>query len=140
MIMKKKTRILFGLAGMMMMLMGGMSALAQQIQYNFNMSSSFYAGNAKMPAGSYKIMQLQDQPDTYILQNKTGTHSVMVETRPSSKTSKGKPEVLFNRYGTTDYLEAVETSDGNSIDIMLGVAEKIAAKKATPQPHTVPTA
>jgi hypothetical protein len=135
----KKTRILVGLAGMMT-LMGGMSALAQQNQFNFSMSSSFYAGNTKMPAGSYTIMQMQEEPNLYILQNKTGTHSVIVETRPSSKTSKGKPEVLFNRYGTTDYLEAVETSNGNSIDITPGVAEKIAAKKATAQPHTVPTA
>lgn len=135
----KKTSILVGLAGMMT-LMGGMSALAQQNQYNFNMSSSFYAGNAKMPAGSYTIMQMQEEPGTYILQNSAGSHSVIVETRSSSKTSNGKPEVLFNRYGTTDYLEAVETSNGNSVDIIPSVAEKIAAKKATAQPHTVPTA
>ena len=73
------------------------------------------------------------------LQNSSGSHTVLVLTRSSSKTSQGKPEVLFNRYGTTDYLEGVETSTGNSVDIMPGIAEKIAAKKATPQPHTVPS-
>jgi hypothetical protein len=45
---------------------------------------------------------------------------------------------LFNRYGQTDYLEAVETSDGNSVDIESSVAEKLAAKKGAPEPHTVP--
>jgi hypothetical protein len=76
----------------------------------------------------------------FTLQNKAGTHTVVLEGRQSSKASKGKPEILFNRYGTTDYLEAVETSTGNSIDISGGAAEKLAAKKATAQPHTVPAA
>ena len=74
------------------------------------------------------------------LSNTAGSHSVILETRPSSKTSKGKPEVLFNKYGGTDYLEAVETSNGSSIDIIPSAAEKMAAKKGSPQPHTVPTA
>lgn len=135
----KKTSILIGLAGMMTV-MGGMSASAQQPQYNFSMSTSFYAGNAKMPAGTYVIRQMQNEPEAYILQNKAGSHSVVIETRQSSKSSKAKPEILFNRYGTVDYLSAVETSDGNSIDILPTVAEKIAAKKDTAKPHTVPTA
>lgn len=134
-----KTTILVGLAGMMT-LMSGTSSLAQQNQYNFTMSSSFYAGNAKMPAGTYIIRQMDDEPEAYQVQNKAGTHSVIVETRQSSKASKGRPEVLFNRYGTTDYLEGVETSSGTSVDVLPSVAEKLAAKKAKAQPHTVPTA
>jgi hypothetical protein len=134
-----KTSILVGLAGMMT-LMSGTSLLAQRPAFNFTMTSSFYAGNAKLPAGTYVIRQVEDEPEAYTVQNKAGTHSVVVETRQSSKASKGRPEVLFNRYGTTDYLEGVETSDGTSIDVVPTVAEKMAAKKATAQPHTVPTA
>jgi hypothetical protein len=134
-----KTSILVGLAGMMT-LMSGTSLLAQRPAFNFTMTSSFYAGNAKLPAGTYAIRQVEDEPQAYTVQNKAGTHSVVVETRQSSKASKGKPEVLFNRYGTTDYLEGVETSDGTSIDVVPTVAEKMAAKKATAQPHTVPAA
>jgi hypothetical protein len=66
------------------------------------MTSSFYAGNAKMPAGSSKV--------------------------------------LFNRYDNTDYLEGVETSTGNSINIVPSAAERIAAKNAAAQPLTVPAA
>jgi hypothetical protein len=134
----KKIGILLGLTGMMM-LMGGLPASAQTA-FNFKMSSPFYAGNAKMPAGTYTLRQTGDDPNAYELQNSAGTHSVLLEARQSSKKSKGKPEILFNRYGTTEYLEAVETSDGTSIDIMPGIAEKRAAKTATAQPHTVPTA
>ena len=134
-----KTAILVGMAGMMT-LMSGTTLLAQRPTYNFTMSSSFYAGNAKIPAGTYIIRQEEDEPEAYTVQNKAGTHSVIVETRQSSKASKGAPQILFNRYGTTDYLEGIETSDGTSVDVIPTVAEKMAAKKATAQPHTVPAA
>ena len=134
----KKMGVLVGLTGMMMLL-GGLRGSAQTT-FNFQMSSSFYAGNAKMPAGSYTLRQSDEDANMFTLQNKAGTHTVVLEGRQSSKASKGKPEILFNRYGTTDYLEAVETSTGNSIDISGGAAEKLAAKKGTAQPHTVPAA
>ena len=135
----KKSAVLVALVGMMT-LMGGSPSFAQNAAYNFHMSSSFYAGNAKMPAGTYTLRQSGDEPSIFELSNTAGSHSVILETRPSSKTSKGKPEVLFNKYGGTDYLEAVETSNGSSIDIIPSAAEKLAAKKGSPQPHTVPTA
>jgi hypothetical protein len=134
----KKMGVLFGLTAVMV-LSGGLRASAQT-SFNFQMSSSFYAGNAKMPAGSYTLKPMDEDANTFTLENSAGTHSVVLEVRQSSKASKGKPEILFNRYGTTDYLEAVETSDGSSIDIAGGAAEKLAAKKSTAQPHTVPVA
>ena len=63
---------------------------------------------------------------------------MILETRQSSKASTKGSEVLFNRYDKTDYLEAVDSNTGNSIDIIPSAAEKIAAKKATAQPHSVP--
>jgi len=134
----KKMYVLVGLTGMMMLL-GGLRASAQTT-FNFKMPSAFYAGNAKMPAGTYTLRQSDEDANMFTLRNSAGTHTVLLEGRQSSKASKGKPEVLFNRYGTTDYLEGVETSTGNSIDISGGAAEKLAAKKDTAQPHTVPTA
>ncbi len=93
-----------------------------------------------MPAGTYTLRQSDEDTSLYSLQNGAGTHNVILEGRQSSKASKGKPEILFNRYGTTDYLEGVETSTGNSIDISGGPAERLAAKKGPAQPHIVPTA
>jgi hypothetical protein len=135
----KKSVVLLALVGMTM-LIGGLPSFAQTTAYNFHMSSSFYAGNAKMPAGTYTLRQSGDDSALFELQNTASAHSVILETRQSSKTSKGNPEVLFNKYGGTDYLEAVETSTGNSIDIVPSAAEKLAAKKGSPQPHTIPTA
>ncbi len=119
-------------------LLASFPAFAQN-SFKFQMSSSFYAGNAKLPAGSYVITQMSGSPNLYSLDNTAGSHSVVLETRPSSKASKTKPEIVFNKYGDTDYLERVETSEGTSFDIMPGSAEKLAAKKGSPQPHRVPT-
>jgi hypothetical protein len=122
----------------MMTLLSGLPASAQNA-FNFDMPSSFYAGNAKMPPGSYTLRQSGDEEDIYELQKSSGSPSVILETRTSSKTSKGNPEILFNRYGTTDYLQAVETSNGTSLDIVPSAAERMAAKKGAPKPHTVAT-
>ena len=133
-----KKPVLVGLVGMMTLVSGLVASAQMPNQHIFTIKTSFYAGNAKMPAGTYTLRPVQEEPGAYMVQNSAGTHSVIVETRPSSKTSKGKAEVVFNRYGTSDYLEGVVASNGSSIDIIPGVAEKIAAKKAATQSHTVP--
>jgi hypothetical protein len=130
---------IFTFAACLVTLMGSLPAIAQVVHVDFTMSSSFYAGNAKLPAGTYTLKQMPDESTFYDLQNSAGTHSVMLEARPSSKTSSGKPEIVFNRYGTTEFLEGVETSNGTSVDFITGPPEKVAAKKGAPQSHTVPT-
>ncbi|MGC1298742.1 MAG: hypothetical protein WA869_27265 [Alloacidobacterium sp.] len=135
--MKKIT--LLTLAAIVMTLLSCLPAMAQ-VQVTFTMSSSFYAGNAKLPAGTYSLNSMGDEQGVLVLQNSAGTHSVTLESRQSSKqSSSGKSEVLFNRYGTTEYLEGVATSDGTSVAFLPTKAETIAAKTAKAQPHSVPT-
>jgi hypothetical protein len=132
----KKINVL-SFAAAVIILMVCSPAIAQ-VKVTFTMSSSFYGGNAKLPPGTYTLRQMQDEPNLFTLENSTGTHSVMLEGRQSTKTTTGNPKILFNRYNQTDYLEAVETSNGNSVDIESSVAEKLAAKKGAPEPHTIP--
>jgi hypothetical protein len=132
----KKINVLTFAAGVIT-LMACLPAMAQ-VKVTFAMTSSFNAGGAKLPAGTYTLRQMQDDPNAFDLQNSTGSHTVLLEGRPSSKTTTGNPVILFNRYGTMDYLEGVETSTGTSVDIETSKAEKIAAKKGPPQSHTVP--
>jgi hypothetical protein len=120
-----------------MTFLSGLPASAQ-VDFSFESPSSFYAGNAKMPPGTYTVRQTAE-PNIYMLQSTSSPHSVMLETRPSSKTTSGKTEIVFNRYADTDYLEALLTSTGSSVDIEQSSAEKIAAKKDTAQPHSVVT-
>lgn len=117
-------------------LMSCVPAMAQ-IKAAFTTSFGFYAGSAKLPAGTYTIRQAQDDPNMFEIQNAAGTHSALLEGRQSSKTTSGNPQITFNRYGTTEYLEGVVTS-GNSVDLETGAPEKAAAKKGSPQSHTVP--
>jgi hypothetical protein len=135
--MKKLTRI--ALAASVITVLGCLPSVAQgTFKATFTTTFSFYAGSAKLPAGTYILRQSQDEQNVYDLQNSSGTHSVLIEGRQSAKTTSGAPQVLFNKYGTADYLEGVETSTGNSVDLDTGIAEKIAAKKGSPQSHTVP--
>jgi hypothetical protein len=119
-------------------LMSCLPSMAQGVKVTFTTPFSFYAGGAKLPPGTYTLRQQQDDPNIFEVQNAAGTHSVMVEGRQSSKSTSGSPQVTFNRYGTTEYLEGVLTANANSVDLETGVAEKVAAKKGSPQSHTVP--
>lgn len=135
--MRTLTRIKF--AAVVLTVLSCLLSMAQSMfKVTFTTTFSFYAGSAKLPPGVYTLRSAQGEEGIYNLQNSSGTHTVMLEGRQSAKTTSGGPEVLFNKYGTTDYLEGVETSTGNSIDIGTGIAEKIAAKSGSPQPHTVP--
>jgi hypothetical protein len=136
--MKRITIVTFA-AGVMTLLSSSSLIAQETFKVGFNTTFSFYAGGAKLPAGNYTITQSLDDGTFFTIQNTAGTHSVILEGRQSSKTTNGNPVVLFNRYGTTDYLEGVETSTGNSKDFETGIAEKAAAKKGSPQSHTVPT-
>jgi hypothetical protein len=118
-------------------LMSCLPLMAQAFKVTFTTTFSFYAGGAKLPPGTYTLRPMQGDPTIFMVENAGGTHSVMLEGRSSSKTTSGSPQIVFNRYGTTEYLEGVETSTGNSVDLETGVAEKAAAKKGTPQSHTL---
>ena len=134
--MKKMNMLTFATG--LITLMSCLPSLAQGVKVTFTTPFSFYAGGAKLPPGTYTLRQQQDDPNVFEVQNGAGTHSVMVEGRPSSKTTSGSPQIVFNRYGTTDYLEGVQTSGGTSVDLETGAAEKAAAKKGSPQSHTLP--
>ena len=118
-------------------LMSCLPCMAQNLMVTFTTPFSFYAGGAKLPPGTYTLRQQQDAPNLFEVQNAAGTHTVLVEGRQSTKTTSGSPQVTFNRYGTAEYLEGVVTSTANSVDLETGVAEKAAAKKGSPQSHTV---
>jgi len=132
----RKINILTFAAGVIT-LMSCLPSMAQNLKVTFTTAFSFYAGGAKLPPGTYTLRAQEDDPSIFEVQNASGTHSVLVEGRQSTKTTSGSPQVTFNRYGTTEYLEGVVTANANSVDLETGVAEKVAAKKGSPQSHTV---
>ncbi len=75
---------------------------------NFTTSFPFYAGNAKMPAGSYKITQSDIDSSVLQIQSNDGTHSAFVDFVPThAEQPHSQSDVTFHKYGNTDYLNRI---------------------------------
>jgi hypothetical protein len=81
--------------------------LAAQIEngVDFKTTFPFYVGNAKMPAGSYKIAQSDIDSSVLQIQSNDGTHSAFVDFVPThAEQPHSQSDVTFRKYGDTDYL------------------------------------
>ena len=75
---------------------------------DFTTSFPFYAGNAKMPAGSYKITQSDMDASILQIQSNDGVHSALVEFIPThSAQPHPHSDVTFHKYGDTEYLNRI---------------------------------
>jgi hypothetical protein len=84
--------------------------LAAQIEngVDFKTTFPFYAGNAKMPAGSYKLAQSDIDSSVLQIQSNDGTHSAFVDFVPThAEQPHSKSDVTFRKYGDTDYLNRI---------------------------------
>jgi hypothetical protein len=84
--------------------------LAAQIDngLNFTTSFPFYAGNAKMPAGSYRISQTDIDSSVLQIQSIDGTHSALIEFVPThAEQPHPQTDVTFHKFGDTDYLNRI---------------------------------
>lgn len=75
---------------------------------NFMTSFPFYAGNAKLPPGSYKIIQSEADEDILQVQSSDGGHAVFVDVIPThSAQPHPHSDVTFHKYGDTMYLDRI---------------------------------
>ena len=105
----------------------------------FAVSSSFVAGEATLPAGSYKIEQDPDDSGVLQITNMAGSHSVMVMAElVETDAPRKKTEVIFSKYGNTLVLKQLWLA-GNDAGylVIAGHAEKKAAKTAKPVKQSV---
>jgi hypothetical protein len=74
----------------------------------FNTSFAFYAGNAKMPAGSYRITQTDIDANELQIQSADGKHSVFVDFIPMhAEQPHAHSDVTFHKYGDVEYLNRI---------------------------------
>src|ERR1700747_511420 len=74
----------------------------------FNASFPFYAGDAKMPAGFYKITQTDIDVDDLKIQSADGKYSAIVEFIPMyAKQPHAHSDVTFHKYGDVEYLNRI---------------------------------
>jgi hypothetical protein len=104
----------------------------------FEVPFAFYAGNAKMPAGSYTVTQPDDNAELLLIESADGSHSAFVEYAPDgSDTPPSKTEITFNKYANTDFLSGISVQGQTSMQIRASKAEQNAAKAAAAEKHSL---
>jgi len=123
----------------MLCLLSAIPAMAQiDNGLTFRAPFTFYAGNAKLPAGSYTVTQADDNADLLLIESADGSHSVFVEyVADGSDTAPSKTEVTFNKYANADFLSRISVAGQNSMQIAASKAEQHAAKVATSEKHSL---
>lgn len=107
---------------------------------NFTTTFPFYAGNTKLPAGSYKVTQSPMDNTILLIEGGKGVHSAFIDYTPS-QTEKAHPSTLvsFKKYGSTDFLDTIWVQ-GQRYGMVVDPtkAEKKMAADGTPETHSVP--
>ena len=117
-------------------------AMAQvTTRVTFDAPSAFYAGNAKLPAGSYTVSVPNEDDNFLLVEDADSSHSVFVEFAvTSSETPHAKSDVTFNKYGETEFLSQVWVEGEDSgMQVLPSKTEQNAAKAAVaekPSPST----
>jgi hypothetical protein len=130
---------LIGLMGLLSVL-SAIPAMAQiSNRVTFDAPFAFYAGNAKMPAGSYTLSQPDPDDNVLLIEDASGSHSVFVEYEvTSSGTPHAQTDVSFNKYGEADFLSLIWIQGKNSgMQILPLKAERNAAKAAAAERHSL---
>jgi hypothetical protein len=105
----------------------------------FEAPSVFYAGNAKMPAGSYSASQPNADDKLLLIEDTSGSHSAFVEYEVvTSNTPHAQTDVTFNKYGNVDFLSAIWVEGRKSeMQILPSKVEQNAGKAAAAEKHSL---
>jgi hypothetical protein len=105
----------------------------------FDAPSVFYAGNAKMPTGSYTVSQPDADNNLLLIEDANGSHSAFVEYEVvTSNTPHAQSDVTFKKYGNVDFLSAIWVQGRKSeMQILPSKAEQNAAKAAAAEKHSL---
>jgi hypothetical protein len=105
----------------------------------FEAPFAFYAGNARMPAGSYRLTQPDADNNFLLLESASGSHSVFVEYEVvSSETRHTQSDVTFNKYGNVEFLSGISINGRKSeMQILPSKFEQNTAKAVTAEKHSL---
>jgi hypothetical protein len=132
----KKLMVTTGLLSVL----GAIPTMAQiPTRVTFDAPSAFYAGNAKMPAGSYTVSKPDGDEDLLLIEDASDAHSVFVEyVVTSSDTPHAQIDVTFNKYGKVEFLSRIWVQGDNSgMQVLPSNAEQNAARAAAAESHSL---
>ncbi len=84
--------------------------LAAQIEngVDFTTSFPFYAGNTRMPAGSYKITPSGFDTSVLLIKSRDGAYSTFVDFIPTrAEQAHSQSDVTFHKYEDTEFLNRI---------------------------------
>jgi hypothetical protein len=128
-----------GLTGLLCVLFV-MPAVAQIANgVDFTTTFPFYAGNTKLPAGTYTIVQSDLGQGIALIRDQKSVHTAFIDFQPtSSQQPMSKSEITFNKYGNTDFLSQIAIAgESTGMQIEPSKAEKKMAETTKPTAHTV---
>lgn len=101
-------------AAMMLMLIGILAVTAEAQSVNgvsirANIPFEFSVGDKLLPAGEYRIQQVNPSSDVVMLQiaNANGEARVMVRVQSMRARDTNRTELVFNRYGSSYFLSTL---------------------------------
>jgi hypothetical protein len=102
----------FGMIVVLMGMLSLLSAMPLAAQDNnsvvFTAPFPFYAGNVKLPAGSYIISERNVGDQTVLIRNIAGTKGEFINFIPTKSLDPQKEsDVTFQKYGDTGYLQTL---------------------------------
>lgn len=105
----------------------------------FTTTFPFYVGNAKLPAGTYRIHQSGLDPDIITIDNDNKSISTLIDVMPSrAEKAHDHSEVTFRRYGETDFIHRIWISGAHTALVVEPTKyEKKLAAQGMPQEHSV---
>ena len=75
---------------------------------DFKAPFPFYAGNVKLPAGSYIITEPNENDNVVLIRNSAATKGEFIRFIPTSSLDPQKEnDLTFQKYGDTGYLQAL---------------------------------
>jgi hypothetical protein len=123
----------------MLFVLSAIPAVAQiENMVTFDAPFAFYAGNARMPAGSYRVTQPDGNAQLLLIESADGSHSAFVDYVPSASRPAASSAITFNKYGKTDFLSNISVEgQENQMQLLATHAELNAAKAAALVKHTL---
>jgi len=121
------------------LLLIAMPAVAQiEGAVTFDAPFAFYAGDAKMPAGTYRVTQPDATVPVLLVQD--AANSAFVRYTPVDKDgAASQANVSFTKYGNLEFLSRISQAGQNSeLVISQSEAEENAASATAAQEHSLP--
>jgi hypothetical protein len=111
-IMKKLFSVVVAGCLLSLLLVGSAGAQEPGTRIRALIPFDFTVKGKTMPAGTYDVTRVMDEPVTLLLRNIHGRHDVVVvETEPvEERMIPKRGELVFNRYGDTYFLSEVFTA------------------------------